>query len=97
MMGAGPTAWTTQYPILIGLANPATFVWTTNCTQYLNEGAATCNQQPTFLNPWFDISSMATTSRLNTSYTWTTGTGGFLYNSTAVEIINPCLQVAAPL
>jgi hypothetical protein len=33
---------------------------------------------------------------LNPDYTWTTGTGGFLYNSTVVEIINPCLQVAAP-
>jgi ABC-type Fe3+-hydroxamate transport system substrate-binding protein len=43
MMGAGPNAWTSQYPILIGLANPATFVWTTDCTQYLNEGVANCN------------------------------------------------------
>jgi len=50
MLGAGPTANTTQYPILIGLANSATYFWTTNCTQYLNEGVANCSQQPTFLN-----------------------------------------------
>ena len=78
-------------PMLISLLSPATWVWSTNCTNSVPGAAnSSCSSYPVYVNPAFNETSM-TVGTPNNTYIGTVSAGGYTSEATLVNVSTPCL------
>lgn len=85
------SATVTKQPMLISLLGPATWVWSTNCTNSLPDAAnSSCASSPVGVNPAFNFSTMVLSDPAPTYLGLVSG-GGYSSEATSVNISTPCL------
>lgn len=79
-------------PFLLSLLGPATWVWSTNCTNSVPGAQNTsCAASPVGLNPVFNATNM-TVNGSSETYLGLQSVGGFTSYATQINISTPCIQ-----